>query len=250
MPNQQLWILNDAMEESPVGVPGQIYIGGAGLALEYWHDAEKTTAQFVHHPKTHVRLYRTGDLGVWHSDGVIQFLGRVDNQVKIAGHRVELGEIEQTIKGVVGVTACVVELYSEPSPQLVAYLCYEPSDVSPVSALVPVSYCAGAQRRLQDFDFSLAAIEKSENEWVADFSVSQLDELYRHAVLKLFDELNLFTTSKEMFSVVQLIQKTGILPRYEKWLRRALDALVEFGDLQVENHQYRANASLPKANVF
>ena len=123
MPNQQLWILNETMDASPVGVPGQIYIGGAGLAMEYWHDTEKTTAQFVIHPKTHERLYRTGDLGVWHTDGVIQFLGRVDNQVKIAGHRVELGEIASHLKRLNGISNVVVVVEQEKyAKRLIAYL--------------------------------------------------------------------------------------------------------------------------------
>ena len=92
--NQRFHVLNEMMEPSPVWVPGYLYIGGAGLAIGYWHDAARTSMAFVPHPITGERLYRTGDLGRWLPDGEIEFLGRRDSQVKIRGYRIELGEIE------------------------------------------------------------------------------------------------------------------------------------------------------------
>jgi pyochelin synthetase len=94
MVNQSFHVLNDALAPCPVWVPGQLYIGGIGLAKGYWRDEEKTQASFVTHPRTGERLYRTGDLGRYLPDGNIEFLGREDFQVKIRGHRIELGEIE------------------------------------------------------------------------------------------------------------------------------------------------------------
>lgn len=94
MANQRFYVLNDALEPCPTWVTGELYIGGAGLARGYWRDADRTAASFIHHPATGERLYRTGDLGRWLPDGVIEFLGREDNQVKVQGFRIELGEIE------------------------------------------------------------------------------------------------------------------------------------------------------------
>ena len=96
--NQQFHVLNAQMQPCPVWVPGQLYIGGVGLALGYWHDDAKTAAQFVIHPVTGERLYKTGDLGRYLPDGTIEFLGREDFQVKIQGYRVELGEIEAALQ--------------------------------------------------------------------------------------------------------------------------------------------------------
>ncbi|QKG83774.1 amino acid adenylation domain-containing protein [Kroppenstedtia pulmonis] len=95
--NQTFAVLNERMEPCPVWVPGQLYIGGLGLAKGYWRDEEKTAAHFIEHPETGERLYRTGDLGRYLPDGNIEFLGREDFQVKVRGHRIELGEIESTL---------------------------------------------------------------------------------------------------------------------------------------------------------
>jgi len=94
MVNQSFQILSLAGAPTPVWVPGNLYIGGVGLAKGYWRDEEKTNASFVAHPATGERLYRTGDLGRYLPDGNIEFLGREDFQVKVQGHRIELGEIE------------------------------------------------------------------------------------------------------------------------------------------------------------
>jgi amino acid adenylation domain-containing protein len=91
----QSWqILNDRLNPCPAHVPGDLYIGGAGLADGYWRDEERTAASFITHPRTGERLYKTGDRGRFMADGNIEFLGRVDSQVKVGGHRIELGEIE------------------------------------------------------------------------------------------------------------------------------------------------------------
>jgi amino acid adenylation domain-containing protein len=97
MDNQTFHVLDAALELRPVWVPGELYIGGIGLALGYWRDEGRTNAAFVRHPRTGERLYRTGDMGRWLPDGNIEFLGREDTQVKVQGFRIELGEIEATL---------------------------------------------------------------------------------------------------------------------------------------------------------
>ncbi|MGB8955438.1 MAG: amino acid adenylation domain-containing protein, partial [Tumebacillaceae bacterium] len=94
--NQTFYVLNPQLELCPVGVQGELYIGGIGLAQGYLNDEEKTKAAFFIHP-TFGPLYKTGDHGVWRPEGHIEFLGRIDHQVKIRGYRVELGEIETTL---------------------------------------------------------------------------------------------------------------------------------------------------------
>ncbi|MTW01740.1 type I polyketide synthase, partial [Pseudoduganella ginsengisoli] len=107
MPNQQMYVLNDEQAHCPVGVIGEIHIGGAGVALNYWGDEQRTAASFFEHA-TLGRLYRTGDLGRWHRDGYIEFAGRKDKQLKLRGYRVELGEIEHALAQVAGVKQAVV----------------------------------------------------------------------------------------------------------------------------------------------
>jgi acyl carrier protein len=85
------------MKDCPDWVAGELYIAGEGLARGYWRDPSTTAARFVTHPITGERLYRTGDLGRYREDGVIEFLGRNDGQVKVGGYRIELGEIETAL---------------------------------------------------------------------------------------------------------------------------------------------------------
>lgn len=98
MRNQQFYVLNEHLNPCPIWVPGQLYIGGSGLAQGYWRDPEKTAAHFITHPLSGERLYRTGDLGCYRPDGEIEFLGREDHQVKLRGYRIELGEIETVLE--------------------------------------------------------------------------------------------------------------------------------------------------------
>lgn len=112
--NQELFVLGDKLEPRPTWVSGEIFIAGNGLALGYYHDAEKTNEKFIYHPMSGVRLYRTGDLGRVLPDGNIEFLGRKDFQVKISGYRIELGEIEHVIEQHPSVDYTIVTTYKDP----------------------------------------------------------------------------------------------------------------------------------------
>lgn len=106
--NTQTFILDDKMRPQPVGVEGELWIGGDGVTLGYWQRPELSDERFVTNPFGAGKLYRTGDLATWDADGILHFAGRADAQVKIRGHRIELGEIEARLAELPGVSQAVV----------------------------------------------------------------------------------------------------------------------------------------------
>jgi amino acid adenylation domain-containing protein len=134
--NTQVYILSERGDPVGAGVAGELYAGGDGLARGYLNAPEATSATFVRNPFNHNpadRIYRTGDLGRWREDGVIEFMGRADNQLKILGYRIEPSEIETILEKHHGVTqVCVVAQKGENgSKRLVAF--YVPSEYAPAS---------------------------------------------------------------------------------------------------------------------
>src|SRR5262249_12506374 len=124
--NVRIYILDAQGEPVPVGVVGEIHIGGAGVARGYWKRPELTAERFVPGPfavEAGSRMYKTGDLGKWRADGTIDFLGRNDQQVKVRGYRIELGEIEAAVREQGGVEEVVVVVREDGggNKNLVAY---------------------------------------------------------------------------------------------------------------------------------
>lgn len=124
--NSQVYILDQYLNPVPIGVPGELYAGGDGLARGYWNRPRLTAEKFVANPfgPPGSLLYKTGDLARYLSDGTIEFLGRIDQQVKLRGYRIELGEIENALSRHPGVRSCVVTLDGSGArtKRLVAYI--------------------------------------------------------------------------------------------------------------------------------
>jgi amino acid adenylation domain-containing protein len=135
--NNQIYLLDDNQQPVPIGVPGELYIGGAGLARGYFNRPDLTTDKFIPNPfadyfphNQDQRLYKTNDKARYLADGNIEFLGRLDNQVKIRGFRIELGEIESLLNQHPQIKESIV-IVREDVPgdkRIVAYLVFKPEN--------------------------------------------------------------------------------------------------------------------------
>ncbi len=138
--NMQVYVLDRRMRPVPIGVSGELYIGGVGVGRGYLADATRTAETFVPDPfrrEPGARLYRTGDMTRYLADGNLEFLGRRDHQVKIRGYRIELGEIEAVLSQHAGVRECAV-LAQEDAPdnsRLIAYVVTRPEHPCSADAL-------------------------------------------------------------------------------------------------------------------
>ena len=155
-PNKQTYILDPKLQPVPVGVPGELFLGGEGLARGYWNRPQLTAEKFIANPfVAGQRIYRTGDLARYLPDGAIEYLGRLDHQVKLRGFRIELGEIEATLRQDPAVRDCVVVLREDTpgQPRLVAYLAAAPAQHAALA-----NWRAGLERTLPHYMVPSAAV--------------------------------------------------------------------------------------------
>nr|WP_244239402.1 non-ribosomal peptide synthetase [Corallococcus carmarthensis] len=148
--NATAYVFDAHLHPVPVGVAGEVYVGGPGLAWGYLHRPDLTAERFVPHPFAATpgeRLYRTGDKARWLADGTLDFLGRVDFQVKVRGFRIELGEIESGLRAFPGVNeAVVVARGADADKRLIGYITAHPGRTLDVEALR-----AHLQQRLPEY---------------------------------------------------------------------------------------------------
>jgi amino acid adenylation domain-containing protein len=138
--NADIYILDENLQPTPTGEPGELHIGGMGLARGYLNHPQLTSEKFIPHPWSQeptARLYKTGDLARFLADGNIEFLGRIDHQVKIRGFRIELGEIETTLLQLANIREVVV-MARQDTPgekRLVAYIVSQPGETIKISEI-------------------------------------------------------------------------------------------------------------------
>lgn len=146
--NMKLFVFDEQLQPVPIGVPGELYIAGEGLAVGYLNQPEETEAHFLEHPDPDIgRLFKTGDLVRFLPDGQLAFLGRVDQQIKLHGYRVDLGEIEAVLQKEPTIRQVVVNTYEGKSgrKQLVAYV------VTDSSTSLQQQWMAHAKEHLPDY---------------------------------------------------------------------------------------------------
>ena len=124
VPNTSIYIVNEKMDPQPIGVPGELLIGGIQVAKGYLNRTELSQEKFIKNPFAEGMVYRTGDLAKWLPDGNIHYIGRLDHQVKIRGNRIELGEIEVGLNSfsLIDQSVVITRKDSDGQPQLVAYM--------------------------------------------------------------------------------------------------------------------------------
>jgi thioesterase domain-containing protein/acyl carrier protein len=138
--NTQVYVLDPAFEPVPIGVPGELFIGGDGVARGYLHREELTAERFIRNPfvdDPNARMYRTGDAVRWLPHGELEYLNRLDNQVKVRGYRIELGEIETALRKHEAVADAVVTVRTDApgGKALAAYWIAEPGSEPAVAEL-------------------------------------------------------------------------------------------------------------------
>ena len=136
VPNSWSYVLDDKQQLLPVGVAGELCLAGPQIALGYWLREDLTAERFIANPYStgaiNDKIYRTGDLVRWRSDGLLEYLGRIDNQVKLRGFRIELGEIETVMSKFPGIISAVADVKEfGGAQQLCAY--YQTDNDVPVS---------------------------------------------------------------------------------------------------------------------
>ncbi|MFM1603131.1 AMP-binding protein, partial [Helcococcus ovis] len=119
--NTQVYIM-DGMKLCGIGIPGELCTSGDGVAKGYLNNEDLTNDKFIDNPFGQGKLYRTGDLARWNSEGNIEFLGRIDQQIKLRGFRIELGEIENAISKQEGVKDVVVTVQGEEEKLLCGFV--------------------------------------------------------------------------------------------------------------------------------
>jgi pyochelin synthetase len=222
--NQTFHVLDDALRPRPELVPGELWIGGVGVAMGYLGDERRTAERFVTHPTTGERLYRTGDLGRCLPDGSIEFLGREDSQVKVRGHRIELAEIEAALLShpEVGTTAVVVDGSTTANRRIAA--------VVTGSRRTEPSVTAGAARELADAARS-AGVRAAAGADLSRVRAQQrrLNHVAFTAMAAALRTLGAFPPDAEPPTVAQVLRRAGVPPRFHRVVRRWLVALEKEG---------------------
>lgn len=220
--NQQFYVLNEHLCPCPDWVTGELYIGGLGLALEYLGDTKLTEYRFVIHPETGERLYRTGDMGRYRPDGIIEFLGREDTQVKIRGHRIELSEIENALLRHPKIDSAVA-MISGNNPQeyrLNAFVQAKEKEndyieLEESNKLRELCRKAG-NRDMTSVDPSLFA------QWI-----KLADRTTLLDIMRTFYNVGLFNDKNNSYTLEEIISMLKAVPKYKGLIRRWLKALCD-----------------------
>ena len=234
--HQQLYVLNKKYEDSPVWVKGDLYIGGIGLSTGYCNDSERTKEHYFNHPITGERIYKTGDLAKYLPDGNIEFLGREDQQIKISGHRVELGDIEANLCKFPIVQQAVVTIQDN---KLIGHLKLHEHIQNEL-----------IQTKTTDINIteSIETIKSEIEQSVSTFNINELSD-YTESIewisvgmmfLDLY-ALNIFKAEGHVFTKEDLMK--SVVSVYDSLMGHWLDYLVIYGFVEEKHSSYSVKFS-------
>ncbi|AGX42689.1 non-ribosomal peptide synthetase [Clostridium saccharobutylicum] len=221
--NQKFYILDENDNCCPDYVIGEICIGGDSLAKGYLNDEILTKQKFEFVLSAGERIYRTGDLGRYRADGVIEFIGRKDTQVKINGYRVELGEVENALKKHIKIENAVV--LKESDTNLVGYVkTVENTDVAGKLEERTID-----ESKELDIDFSQGDLK----EWIEEADKTSLSY-----IIKTLLQAGIFKDTRHRYSFGEIGRALDIKPKYTQLLHRWLNALIKNGFIKSDGNLY------------
>ncbi|PHM60350.1 non-ribosomal peptide synthetase [Xenorhabdus ishibashii] len=219
--NQRYRVVGEDGRDCPDWVVGELWIGGAGVALGYFNDEERTAAQFVVYQGE--RWYRTGDLGCYHPEGWLEFMGRRDSQVKIGGYRIELGEIDAALNQVTGIRKGVALTCGKKEKSLVAFL-----ELEGDTLCQRINRAPQLPAHYRDLIPVMPPITDDSNE--PQVALFLLEHLSRHGIT--------FTSSQSLTECLKHYQPQ---PEYHDWFARMLAYLCQCNLLsEPAHHVYQA----------
>lgn len=222
--NHTVHVLDGALQDCPDHVSGEIHIGGTGLAEGYLGDEELTAQRFIRHPRTGARLYRTGDLGRFHPDGRLEFLGREDTQVKIRGHRVELGEIESALRRHPAVADAAVLVDGRgPAARLLGFAeIATDADDQGLGEQAAADILAAAEN-------AAAAVHRDVDGTSFVALMDAVDEMAMMSIAAQLRACGLFDARERSHDIAEIAKATGVSDRQHGLLKRWLSALADGG---------------------
>lgn len=242
--NQYFYVLDSKMQECPDFVKGVLYIGGEGLATGYFGDQDLTKNKFMIHEKLGMRLYNTGDMGRYMSNGIIEFLGRIDQQVKIRGHRVELNEIESVINQYRDVESSVVVTSKTNTDVIGAYI--QPQIDSDTCTKLEVVTDVKKKGKFLNQNQDIFTVKPEEfSLWLQASNKTAVQDM-----INTFLNCGIFKNKKEWYSLEKIYALLGVHEYYEPLIRRWLRTLkIEGYILSDDNRTYKAGDKMEEVDA-
>lgn len=237
--NQEFYILDENLNDCPDWVKGEIYIAGMGLASGYLNDEKLTKEKFIYHPQREKRMYKTGDYGRYYPNGLIEFLGREDSQIKIRGHRVELNEIEANITSMPEIENAIVLSAKEDTDLLGAFVqpITEDTNEDEIKRIIIESnekICSNTSL----FQADIADYKK----WVNISNKTALSD-----IIKTFMNAGIFVNSNKWYTLEEIYNNTEVHEYYRPLIRRWLKALKQEEYIEEKNKkEYKIKLEVSK----